>query len=252
MSMYVNEGDHQLVGLFTAFYQQLAQLKSLQREGELSTWLLEENQALAINEVELAALVQNRLLAQLHQQAELLQSMGSQGEVRAYRMAQYVMAVLADEILLLECEWQGKACWTEFLLETQLFNSATGGEGFYHYLDKLLSIRLKKPVHHSLAAIFLMALQLGFRGQYRGSQGAPVIEQYRQKLGRFLGAGVSLNAERLFRQAYQGQLGNIQLAKLRPMLRWWIMMGAGAATYLVISSVIWLASIQRVQHIIAS
>ncbi|MGI0115454.1 DotU family type IV/VI secretion system protein [Zooshikella sp. RANM57] len=252
MSMHVNEGDHQLVGLFTSFYQQLAQLKSLQREGELSTWLLEENQTLAINDVELSALVQSRLLAQLQQQAEMIQTMGSQAEVRAYRMAQYVMAVLADEILLLECEWQGKGCWTEFLLETQLFNSATGGEGFYHYLDKLLSIRLKKPVHHSLAAIFLMALQLGFRGQFRGALGAPVIEQYRQKLGRFLGTGVSLNTERLFRQAYQGQLGNVQLAKLRPMLRWWIMMGAGAATYLIISSVIWLISIQRIQHVIAS
>jgi type VI secretion system protein ImpK len=94
-----------------------------------------------------------------------------------YREVQYVMAALADE-LILSIDWPGRSTWP--LLETQLFHSHASGEVFFKRLDDIL----RRPVtaFSDLEHIYLYALSLGFRGKYRDRDDHGQLAQYRQKL----------------------------------------------------------------------
>lgn len=94
-----------------------------------------------------------------------------------YREAQYVMAALADE-LILSIDWPGRSTWP--LLERQLFYTHASGEIFFKRLDEIL--RRPMTAYSDLEHIYLYALSLGFRGKYRDRDDHGQLAQYRQKL----------------------------------------------------------------------
>jgi type VI secretion system protein ImpK len=77
----------------------------------------------------------------------------------------YVLATFADEVLV-HTPWYGQEPWRENLLEAALFGSHDAGERFFTEVARLL--RERDPAREELAAVYMMALALGFQGQYRG------------------------------------------------------------------------------------
>jgi type IV/VI secretion system ImpK/VasF family protein len=104
-----------------------------------------------------------------------------------YRDAQYVMAALADEILLHLIDWEGRGRWRDHLLEMALFQSQVAGERIFDRLDKMLSARANTDP--DLAAVYLVALLLGFRGKYRGFDDGGALRDYRQRLRALIRSG---------------------------------------------------------------
>ena len=111
----------------------------------------------------MAAAVRQRLLLLFEHQARDAGTYGSE----FYREAQYVMAALADEVFL-QLDWEGRNYWLSNLIESQIFQTHISGELFFQRLDRILQER--DPALRELAAVYFMALSMGFRGRYRGTK----------------------------------------------------------------------------------
>jgi type VI secretion system protein ImpK len=118
----------------------------------------------------------------LDEQAIAANHEGGAFGVACYREAQYIMAVLADEIFL-SLPWEGRRYWEKSLLEQRLFGTHRAGDLFFRNLESFLNNRdlLKKEI----GILYLNALGLGFRGKFRGFDDEGVIESYREKLFMF-------------------------------------------------------------------
>lgn len=127
--------------------------------------------------------VRQRLVDFLEAQAASLGRKLTQHELRIYDEAQYVMAAMADE-LLLQAEWDGRSAWAERPLEAHLFHSYNSGESLFRKLDDVLAGRDAAP--SALLLVYLAALALGFQGKFRALGLHDKPEEYRQRLARHL------------------------------------------------------------------
>ena len=84
------------------------------------------------------AAVHERLLDQLRAQYSTVQKDCTPDQCDVYRDAQYAMAALADEQLLLEVDWSGRSAWLDLMLESALFDTRIAGVRFYRLIDRLL------------------------------------------------------------------------------------------------------------------
>jgi type VI secretion system protein ImpK len=178
------------------------------------------------------------LIDLLEQQAQAVQRRGDVREQRRFREVQYVMAAMADEVML-SLEWFGKEYWSTHLIEERMFGTHDAGSRFFENLDGLLSAR--DLTRSDVLAVYLLAISLGFRGRLRGVDGDPQIAHYRNQAYATLyqrNPTLPENAP-LFPQAYAHTHGGQQPSWL-PQLRPWLLafVGVGAA-YLLISHVIW-------------
>lgn len=80
------------------------------------------------------------------------------------QLMQYAFVALLDEVLLFT-PWSGQADWQATPLEYRLFGSRTAGETLPERMDALIA--RPDPSERDLAAVYLMALVLGFRGRLR-------------------------------------------------------------------------------------
>lgn len=151
-----------------------------------------------------------------------------------YREMQYVMAALADE-LILSSNWKGKSNWV--LLETRLFQSHASGEIFFKRLDEIL----REPVSSfkELERIYFYALSLGFCGKYRDRDDHGRLAQYRQKLFlRIYQEPVkdlaTVERQQLFPQSYDFTLGDHSVRRM-PGTRIWVLC-------LITVLVLWIAA----------
>ena len=250
-----------LLSYFADFYEEVARIKLAIRDGALAAYLAGELAATngdaarpddettegvaaaADNGVDLAAGVSQRLAGRLREQGRRVRECANEEEQRLYRFAQYAMAAHADELFLLELEWPGRDHWHERLLERQLFRTATSGRDFFIYCDRILAARGNPPLMEDLAAVYLTAIQLGFKGQYRGR---PQLAEYRRRLLRFIGCAEDQPSEgRAFTQAYTHLVSEAEGTRLRPLSRWYRWAVAGGLLYLVLSSGLWLLSTGR-------
>src|SRR5579859_742019 len=94
-----------LLARFAEFYEEVARLKLAIREGQLPMYLAmggTPKDPVALSGGELAALVSQRLQTRLQEQARDVALAGTQAEIDNYRIAQYAMAALADEVFIIE------------------------------------------------------------------------------------------------------------------------------------------------------
>jgi type VI secretion system protein ImpK len=115
----------------------------------------------------------------LEQQAILAHQEGGDFASACYREAQYIMAVLADEIFL-TLPWDGVKYWEMSLLEQRLFGTHIAGERFFQNLEAFLTQR--NPLKGEIAVLYATALGLGFRGKFRGENDGGKIALYRDQL----------------------------------------------------------------------
>lgn len=190
--------------------------------------------------------VWQRLVALFERQATSAWRYGGTYGAEFYKEAQYVMVALADEIFL-HTEWEGKKVWVSNLLESKIFQSHNAGELFFQKLDRLLADR--DPVYKDLAAVYLMALSLGFKGKYRGYDDHGKLARYRQRLFTFIfrrEPQLNSEAKRIFPEAYYHTLRDDESRKrvMNPKV-WIVVLCMVILTYLAATHGLWMSLTSR-------
>jgi type VI secretion system protein ImpK len=227
---------------FAEFYEELVRIKRAAADGRLAAYLGSVGTA-----ADLAANVSARLRGLLAEQAKRIQDEANQIEQSSYRLARYLMAALADEVLGLTLSWDGAPHWRENLLERALFGRAVAGRDFYQLTDRILDSRGNSPVMEDLAAVALMCLRLGFEGQLCGVEMQGQRDRYRQRLLRFIGRS-RFNAQDpklqpLFAAAYDSVISESEDRRLAPMRRWYLIAAIVAGVYLIASTAVWFGAV---------
>jgi type VI secretion system protein ImpK len=233
-----------LLSRFAEFYEEVASIKIAITEGRLSAYLASDDEPAPTRGADLALRVSSRLTGILRAQARDVAARGTTTEIKAYTMAQYVMAALADEIFILDPElpWAGRDAWLEVLLEHKLFRTGDAGQRFFTFADEILHAPERTALHTDLASVFLLALQLGFKGRYRGEHGAEMLRGYRRQLYNFTRQqSVADPSQPAFLQAYQHLLQEEKGERYAPLSRWFALGRIALVAYLVVSTLVWVA-----------
>jgi type VI secretion system protein ImpK len=183
--------------------------------------------------------VSGRLMSLLERQALDAARHGGETGAGLHADAQYVMAALADEVFL-HLDWWGRGPWAASLLEARLFGTQVAGERIFDRIDTLL--RDRDPVQRDLAAVYLMALSLGFQGRYRDSRGAHRLEEYRRELFGFVfrrQPSLARGERRLFPRAYEHTLRSEPPPPARRVTRWAAVLAGTLLVYLVAAGMVW-------------
>lgn len=228
-------GNFPLLSQFREFHAELLRIKDALRSGNWSAAPVagDENPDVVLR-------VHHRLRLVLDRQAVDAARHGGSYGAGLYREAQYVMAALADEVLLHLIEWEGRRRWRDHLLEMALFQSQIAGERIFARLDDMLVAG--SHAEADLAAVYLVALSLGFRGKYRGIDDAGVLRNYRQRLRALIRRGepgAEDPDQPLFEEAYAYTIRHgvpVRLPHTRPWLVAWAVFAIG---YLVVQQILW-------------
>ncbi len=150
----------------------------------------------------------------------------------------YIMSAFADEKFVY-LDWPGKDYWRDHLMELRLFRTQIAGQNIFSRIDKLL-LRQEYGTDE-LASIYLMALALGFKGQYWRDPDA--IESYRKKLfDRLAMTKPELRraSQRLFPEAHRYTVSEGAPVRLPEPRAWWFIVTGVVGLWLVLSTIAWL------------
>lgn len=201
-----------------------------------------------LNQTKLTRLVWQNLITLFRRNAvQIMRAAGNPTD--NYFEAQYVMAAFADEIFI-HLEWEGRRAWTSNLLETALFQSHVAGEVFFDKLDQLL--RERDPATKSLAAIYLSALSLGFRGKYHGLNDHGKLRRYRQELFSFVFRQPPdlINESKVaFPDSYIQNLKKEKRKKLTNPRVWLLVFGLMLVSYVAATHGVWLSLTSRLESV---
>lgn len=165
-----------------------------------------------------------------------------------YLEAQYVMAAFADDVFI-HLNWEGRRAWTSNLLESALFQSHIAGEKVFDKLDRLL--RHRDPANKSLAAVYLSALSLGFRGKYHGLNDHGKLRRYRRDLYDFIfnkPADLTNESKVAFPDSYVQNVRKEKRKKLTNPRVWLAVLGVVILTYVAASHGIWRNLTSRLER----
>lgn len=95
----------------------------------------------------------------------------------------YALAALVDEMLLYHFEWLGSEHWHRYLAEEAIFDTAYAGRKIFSRIASLPKRYRNKKQLDQLATIYLLVLELGFKGEWRYSQ--KKLSNYRHHLGKW-------------------------------------------------------------------
>lgn len=239
------------------FYQEIASIKHAHAQGHLADYLVNDEAAPPTRPIDFANRVSARLFTILRQQQHDFQRNATAQEIKAHNIALYLMAALADEIFILELDWPGRDAWLEVLLEHKLFKTRNAGSRFFSMAGELMQIQSRDPLYIDLAAVFLLAMVLGFKGRYRGKQGEPALQDIRLQLYKLVNqksrpggssGPVALGERYAFLQAYQHTLQGSNDERLAPLSPWFALGGYAALGYLVLTIVVWLVLMHPVEQ----
>lgn len=231
-----------LLARFAEFFEAVAGIKLAIAEGRLGALLAVGDEPPPSEPNDLAARVSGLLAGVLSAQGKEVSRSGTPGEIKTHRKALYIMAALADELFILELDWVGRQAWLDVLLEYRLFQSRNAGTHFFEVAGKLLESRIRDPLQVDLAAVMVLALQLGFKGQYRGEKGDDELRELRNRLFQLVEREHGPRAPGpAFPQALQQLLPGDTPARLAPLTPWYMGALVLLFAYLLISSALWLA-----------
>lgn len=202
------------------------------------------------------AAVHARLLEALREQYSTVQRDCTPDQRDVYRDAQYAMAALADEQLLLEVRWAGSGEWLDLMLESALFDTRNAGVRFYRLIDSLLAVPLPTQAHAELGLVLLGAIEVGFRGALRGSHEKAALAARRDELVKFVTdvRGDQADAH-AFEQAYEHTVGpkvpEPASSRLAPLSPWFNAARLAALAYLLVSGAIWFIVMNPFERLVA-
>ena len=165
--------------------------------------------------------------------------LGGPASLEFHREAMYVMAVLADETFL-HLDWEGRGYWLNHLIEAHVFRTHAAGDIFFRRIDTLL--RREDDAAAELAAVYLFAIGLGFRGRYRGEGFCPALDGYRLKLFSFISRrkpALLEQARNLFPEAYKNTVHTGIDRPIPSARKWRIALVCAVLLWLLISQALW-------------
>lgn len=186
----------------------------------------------------ISTMVWHELASLLQRQYERARQYGGTYRADSYRRAQYVMVALADDIFL-HMDWQGRMIWVENLLESKIFNTHNAGEVFFDNIDDILQ---EQNPDTDLAALYLMALSLGFKGKYYDRDHGQ-IARYRRRLFAFIcrrEPDLDDEARRLFPEAYYHNVREESQRKLSDPRKWLLVLGLVVIVYGAATHALWV------------
>jgi type VI secretion system protein ImpK len=191
--------------------------------------------------VQVPTMVRERLaLALRRQEAEVVQFARDGEMLDVYRETEYLMVAVADEVFV-RLPWGGAAYWGQHLLEMERFGTRCAGQEVFARIDRLLAGAT--PVHLELAAVYLTALALGFRGKFGDRADAGALAHYRRQLYQFVfGKAPDLGhpMRKLLQPCYDATLPAGSGRRLRNPRIWWWASAAVLALWIVVSHALWL------------
>ncbi len=184
----------------------------------------------------------NDLINALEERGKDFSTVGGQYGSKLYQRVIYVFAAFADEMMLSE-PWNGREQWRKNPLEVRLFGSQSSGEELFHDIDDELAAY--EFGRQDLAKVYLMALNLGFQGRFRGTSSGDQIDRYKNKLFKLI-----YDRDASEKEAGKTFLGSVYrhnqtggAPRLMPYLRpWLISLAVIAGLYIIGSHLIWDAS----------
>ncbi|TVR80624.1 MAG: hypothetical protein EA405_10500 [Rhodospirillales bacterium] len=152
----------------------------------------------------------------------------------------YVMAAVADEVMLHMVDWEGRRIWSSTLLEEAIYGSREAGD---RVLDAGAAVAAgRQSDRKDLAAAILLALLLGFRGRCRGADHTGEIADLKARLYALV-FGRPFDPTVDWQTIMSGAVGpTLDAGRLRrlPRLAPWVMaIAATVVLYLAVSHVIW-------------
>ncbi|MDQ3288629.1 MAG: DotU family type IV/VI secretion system protein [Pseudomonadota bacterium] len=230
-----------LLARFAEFFASVVDSKRAIAEGRLGAMLAVGDEPPPVDPGELAARLSARLAAVLRLQEKDIARSGKPTEIDAHRKAMYIMAAVTDEILILEVDWAGRDAWIDVLLEYNLYQSGNAGMRFFEMADELLAVQIPDPLQVDLAAVMLMALQLGFKGRHRGTLSDAELDALRNRLFRLVerehGA---LAAGLVFPQTVQALQAGGTPERLASLSTWYTAGAVVLIVHLAVSSALWI------------
>ena len=230
-----------LLARFAEFFEAVAGSKLAIAEGRLGAQLAVGDELPSSDSGELAARLSAQLAGVLRTQEKEVSRSGTPAEIDAHRKAMYIMAAVTDEVFILELDWAGRDAWIDVLLEHKLFHSRNAGIRFFDMANALLDPHTPDPLQVDLAAVMVMALQLGFKGQYRGARDDSELHALRNRLFRLVERE---HGGRAMDSAFPQTLQQLQAGgtpeRLAPLTPWYTGGIVLLIVYLVISSGMWL------------
>jgi type VI secretion system protein ImpK len=158
----------------------------------------------------------------------------------------YVMAAIADEVLLHGPTWPGQEAWSATLLEEALYGTRIAGERIFRAAHDLLAGQSSRQ---SIAVSILLALMLGFRGRYHGTDDRGEIAALEERLFGVifhLPYPVQIDFQTLLSQ---GATRPLEQASRRPLpsVRPWVMAILLLITvYIVLSDALWREAVSPI------
>lgn len=193
--------------------------------------------------------IRQHLMELLKRQEIEAQQYGKGYGLSFYKEAQYVMAILADEIFIHDIGWDAAEAWKDDLLEFRFFNTNSAGELFFQKTDDLL--KDADPRASEIAGICFWALSLGFKGKYRGGSDSGELDHYRERLFRFIfHKNPNTEAEHLFLQSYQHTLTEGSGRRLSYLKGFLYAIMASFAGFLIISFFVWSGITDELMQIV--
>jgi type VI secretion system protein ImpK len=180
--------------------------------------------------------IRSSLLGLLEQQSQRSGDLGGALGFGLFREAEYVMAALADE-LLLNAHWSGRHNWR--LLEQEIFQTHASGDLFFQKLDRLLAGNASSS--RDLAMIYFQALSLDFRGRYRNDDPQGQLERYRRQLYFRVYHSLPADGARdpIFLETYDLSAVDREGRRLPNPHLWWLVLAGICTLWIFASTLLW-------------
>jgi type VI secretion system protein ImpK len=234
----MNRKTINLLDLMSEFYQQIALIKVWIRDQELN------NQVMSIlkqNTIPTNSETATAISLILNQWIELkrvkYQDVLTEREYQIFDRACFAMISLADELFIMLLPWPGKDHWHRVLLEEQSYQSCSSGVVFYKYVDELLNDKNFDALKGQLAAIYLLAMRLGFAGRYRDNDSK--LNDYSKKLFSLLNREGKSSTELISIAAYQNNLNSQNEQRLAPLSNWYRGITYSLVAYGIVGVALW-------------
>lgn len=164
------------------------------------------------------------------------------GDVDQAEALQFAFAQVVDETLL-NAPWQGRAVWSEHLLEWRMFKTRSGGALLLERIDAIT--RTNDRASGEVAELYLYCMSLGYAGRLRDRPEAIVeLARRRAMLFGFLypGVGVIDDPDFILGEARDGNLIRTEPHRrsLAQRMRVYLLAGAALALPLIVSILMWL------------
>jgi len=175
------------------------------------------------------------------------------GDVDQAEALQFAFAQVVDETLL-NAPWQGRAVWSDHLLEWRMFKTRSGGALLIERIDAIT--RTNDRASSEVAELYLYCLSLGYAGRLRDRPEAIVeLARRRAMLFGFLYPGMSIidDPDFILGEARDGNL--IRTAphrrSLAQRMRVYLLACAALSVPLIVSILMWWQLSASVREVIA-